>query len=259
MVVCLVSLGANLGKRRQTLDEAVAQIRSAPAVRHLTESARLETEAIGGPPDQPMFLNSVVRFQTEAKPLELLAILQAIEHDSQRDRQERWAARTLDLDLLAYGDQVLREPALCVPHPRMSYRPFVLEPAASVAPDWPHPELGKTLAQLLQTLRHGRNVVRLEGAPHEDPMGVAQLLETELARTGFSGRTGFCGRAGVVIEPGATAPTELPPRLTIDLHRQPAVLQGSFGPRLRLADCEPEQWQAEVRAAMGCVWPELTE
>lgn len=244
MVVCLVSLGANLGERGQTLDEAVAQLSTNRAVHDLAESPRLETLAIGGPSGQPAFLNSVVRFSTDAEPLDLLAILQAIEHRSQRDRTQRWAARTLDLDLLAYGGQILREPTLRVPHPRMSFRPFVLEPAVAMAPDWRHPELNVTLTQLWQTLCHGRNAACLEGGDHADRIAVGQLLRAQFP--------------GIKIKAGGNR-SELFPRLTIDLSPESASLSGSSGPRLRLADCSPEYWRDEVRAAMGCVWPELTE
>lgn len=251
MVVCLVSLGANLGERGQTLDEAVAQLGANRVVHGLVESPRLETKAIGGPSDQPAFLNSVVRFLTDAEPLGLLAILQAIEHNSQRARHKRWAARTLDLDLLAYGDQVLREPTLRVPHPRMSYRPFVLEPAVAVAPDWRHPELGVTLAELLNTLRHGRHAIGLVGGSHADRMAIGHLLRAE-----------FSSERGLVIEQGVIeqkkSHCQSPARLTIDLNRDPSAFQGVRGPRLRLADCLPEHWRDEVRAAMGCVWPGLT-
>ena len=236
MVICLVSLGANLGEREQTLDEAVAQLSTNRAVHDLAESPRLQTIAIGGPSGQPAFLNSVVRFSTDAVPLDLLAILQAIEHSSQRDRTQRWAARTLDLDLLVYGDQVIREPMLRVPHPRMSFRSFVLEPAAALAPDWQHPELGATLDQLWQTLRRGHDVVRLVGGNQAERTALGHLLSADFP--------------GTVIETRGNG-REPFPRLTIDLSPVAAIFLEPSGPCLRLADCPSEHWRGRSPRSGG--------
>ena len=89
---------------------------------------------VGGPPDQGEFLNAAAVMETSITPLRFLEQLQRIESRHGRQRAERWAARTLDIDLLLYGDEVIETPMLTVPHPRMSFRRFVLEPAAEIAP-----------------------------------------------------------------------------------------------------------------------------
>ncbi len=131
-----VALGSNLGDRRRNLDEALARLRAAAFVRVVAVSDIRETEPVGGPPGQGPYLNAAVRIETSLGPRELLDLLRAIERALGRVRGgERNAARTIDLDLLVYGDRVIREPDLEVPHPRLFERPFVLEPLADLAPD----------------------------------------------------------------------------------------------------------------------------
>ena len=96
---------------------------------------------IGGPAGQEPFLNAAALLETSLPPAELLARLQRIELHLGRTRETRWAARTLDLDLLLYDNLVLNTPYLTLPHPRMAFRRFVLEPAAEVAPEMAHPRL----------------------------------------------------------------------------------------------------------------------
>ena len=195
-------------------------------------------------------MNSVARLETSIEPTELLETLQAIEGDAQRVRGERWAARQLDLDLIAYGEEVIRQSGLCVPHPRMSFRPFVLGPAAEVAPEWRHPELRSDLARLLRVFREGAESVRLIGNPTTGSLAaaaVSQLLRLDLPREID------CS----LDEADATERCDVTqtPRLTIDLRDDPSRLLGPRGPRLALVDCPRDHWRDEVRAAIDCVWP----
>lgn len=161
---CLIALGSNLGARRQTLDRAVALLAAHPDIQLAATSRWHETRPVGGPGDQPPFLNGAVRLETSLAAETLLAVLQRIEDKLGRHRRERWAARTIDLDLLLYGEEVLATHALTVPHPRMAWRRFVLQPAVEVAADMIHPTTGWTIARLWKHLNGPVDYVALTGS-----------------------------------------------------------------------------------------------
>lgn len=115
-------------------------------------SGRYETTPVGGPPDAPLYLNEVVVGSTTLGPRVLLDTLQVIELESGRDRPFRDAPRTLDLDIILYGDFVIDEPNLQVPHPRFRDRAFVLDPLSEVAGDWVDPVSGLTMMELRRRL-----------------------------------------------------------------------------------------------------------
>lgn len=132
MVQVYVGLGANLGNREHTLQQALLALANL-ADGEVTASTFLQTDAVGGPP-QPQYLNAVAGFETALKPRALLDALLAIEQEHGRVREVRNGPRTLDLDLLWFGGEVIEEPGLQVPHPRIGERRFVLEPWAEIAP-----------------------------------------------------------------------------------------------------------------------------
>jgi 2-amino-4-hydroxy-6-hydroxymethyldihydropteridine diphosphokinase len=146
-----VGLGANLGSRRETLEEALRLLEDIEGVAVVARSTLRETDPMGVV-DQPRFLNGAVALDTELAPEELLEALLAIERRLGRIRHgTRWGPRTIDLDLLLYGDQVVDEPGLDVPHPRLRERRFALEPLAELDPGLVVPGAGK-VSELLAAL-----------------------------------------------------------------------------------------------------------
>jgi 2-amino-4-hydroxy-6-hydroxymethyldihydropteridine diphosphokinase len=137
-----VGLGANLGPREVTLLRAVDLLAEAEGVDVVAVSQLRETDPVGIV-DQPMFLNGAVALETSLSARDLLALLLAVERELGRVRAERWGPRTVDLDLLVYGDDVVDEPGLRVPHPRVRERRFALEPLAELDPDLAIPGLGR--------------------------------------------------------------------------------------------------------------------
>jgi 2-amino-4-hydroxy-6-hydroxymethyldihydropteridine diphosphokinase len=149
MVVAYIALGSNLGDRAATLDAAVRRLRAEPGLRVLAVSNNYETDPVGGPAGQGKFLNAAAAVETDRSPEDLLALLHRIEHQFGRTRGAKDGPRTLDLDLLLYGDRVIDTPTLTVPHPRMHQRAFVLMPLSEIAAVAVHPTIGKDVLELL--------------------------------------------------------------------------------------------------------------
>jgi len=161
---CLISLGANLGGRRAAISRAARRLADDPSVERLRLSRLHETQPVGGPGGQPTFFNAAARLETSFAPDQLLARLQRIEDEAGRQRVERWGPRTIDVDLLLYGDRSVQAPGLRVPHPRMAWRRFVLEPAAEVAADMVHPTTGWTIGRLRDHLDATPHYLALTGS-----------------------------------------------------------------------------------------------
>jgi 2-amino-4-hydroxy-6-hydroxymethyldihydropteridine diphosphokinase len=154
-----VAIGTNLGDRDAHLALALRRLAALPDTELVAVSPVYETDPVGPPPQGP-YLNAAVHLRTRLAPRALLDALLAIEQEAGRVRGVRDAPRTLDLDLLLYGDQVLDEPGLVVPHPRLAERPFVLEPLTAIAPTLVHPTRGETIATLAARVRDPRAVRR---------------------------------------------------------------------------------------------------
>ncbi len=127
-----IGLGSNLGDRAGHIRRALEELCEAGDVRVVACSRLHETEPVGGPPDAPRFLNAVAELATGLSPRQLLDRMLQIEQRHGRDRSAQTFSRTLDLDLLLYGDQVIQQPDLRVPHPRMWQRGFVMHPLAEI-------------------------------------------------------------------------------------------------------------------------------
>ena len=146
-----IALGSNLGDREGTLTAAAAQL--AALLDRFTLSSRHDTAPVGVPDPQPRYLNAAGVGFTRLGPRELLARLHDIERAFGRERSVPNASRTLDLDLILYGELVLSEPGLTIPHPRFRDRSFVLAPLAEVAADMIDPVTGRTVRDLEAALR----------------------------------------------------------------------------------------------------------
>lgn len=148
-----IAMGSNLGDRRANIRGGHDAIRSHESISIVKCSAIIETDPVG-PGDQDRYLNAVVHIQTALDPRSLLDALLDIEAQFGRDRgrEIRWGSRTLDLDILIYGEQVIDEPGLSIPHPRLHARSFVLIPLCEVAPELDLPRYKKTPRVLLGVL-----------------------------------------------------------------------------------------------------------
>jgi 3-oxoacyl-[acyl-carrier protein] reductase len=167
MARAYLALGSNLGDRQRFLDEAVRWLRAVPGLTVRGVSPYYETAPVGGPADSGAYLNAVAEADATLPPDRLLQTLLDIERQFGRVRSEPNAPRTLDLDLILYGDLVWRGPALTVPHPRLHERRFVLQPLADLAPDLVHPTIKKSIRELLAGL-----------PPDADPPRVFPRVET---------------------------------------------------------------------------------
>jgi 2-amino-4-hydroxy-6-hydroxymethyldihydropteridine diphosphokinase len=160
---CAIALGSNLGDSRSILTNAIDRLRSHPQIELTAVSSWYLTTPVG--PPQPDYINGCATLQTSLPPLDLLAVLQAIEAEFGRVREQHWGARTLDLDLLLYDSQIIDTPSLQVPHPRMTERAFVLIPLAEIAPNWIEPRSGCAIADLCDRLEYA-GVERLPSVHH---------------------------------------------------------------------------------------------
>ncbi len=178
MPVCLIGLGSNQGNRQATLESAAARLAAHPQINLVARSAWHETAAVGGPAGQADFLNGALRIETSLGPHELLACLQEVETQLGRRRAERWGPRPIDLDLLLYGELVLDTPGLVVPHPRLAFRRFVLEPASEVAHAMLHPTIRWSIARLLEHLDTSPRYVAVTGPIAAGKTHLAERLAT---------------------------------------------------------------------------------
>ncbi|MEO6849230.1 MAG: 2-amino-4-hydroxy-6-hydroxymethyldihydropteridine diphosphokinase [Mucilaginibacter sp.] len=148
--------GSNLGNRKLFLEKAIEYIEAGIApVEKL--SSIYQTQS-WGKTDAPDYLNQVVQLKTALSPHDLLQKILDIELLLGRVRHEKWGPRTIDIDILFYGQQIINEPALVIPHPELQNRRFTLDPLCEIAPDLIHPVLKKTIFQLKSELKDNLNV-----------------------------------------------------------------------------------------------------
>lgn len=145
-----LSMGSNLGGRESYLREAISRLQDLGVIRQV--SAFYETQPVEVRDEQPWFLNCAVAMETELLPLDFLSRMLAVEQSMGRTRTEPKGPRTIDIDIVFFGNDVLDTPELTVPHPAMHQRRFVLEPLAEIAPALVHPVLKRTVQEMLDSL-----------------------------------------------------------------------------------------------------------
>lgn len=153
-----LSLGSNVGDRERNLRTAIERLNALGRVEAV--SSFYETEPVEVT-DQPWFINCAVKMITTKSPLDLLAGVLAIERSMGRERTRPKGPRNIDIDILLYGDQVIAEPGLTIPHPGLAERMFVLAPLAEIAPEARHPALGNTIVQLRDAILGGAAVRKM--------------------------------------------------------------------------------------------------
>ncbi len=163
-----IGFGSNLGNRVDFCDRTVTLLSLLPHSQLVAVSSLYETEPVpdAGTPGEGWFLNGVAQIETDLTPQSLLAVCREIERSLGRDPEHRSGPRTIDLDILFYGDRVFQEQELIVPHPRLHLRRFVLEPLVEIEPALVHPVLKQSFRQLLAQLTDRHQVRRLDPQPN---------------------------------------------------------------------------------------------
>jgi 2-amino-4-hydroxy-6-hydroxymethyldihydropteridine diphosphokinase len=159
-----IGIGSNIEDRIQNIRTAIDRMKKSKGLKILRVSSFYKTEPMGYE-EQDWFINAVAEGQTSLLPLHLLDLLQSIEEKMGRDTPFRWGPRNIDLDILFFGNQIIEEPDLTVPHPLLEQRRFVLEPLAELSPEGIHPLQHKTFQELLEELGTAQLVEKIQEGP----------------------------------------------------------------------------------------------
>ncbi len=172
-----IALGGNLGDVEETMREAIRHLHETESVRVVNCSGLYRTSPIGIEAGET-FLNAVVCVQTSLSPDALLELCHQIENSLGRVREIHWGPRTIDLDLIAVDDLMIRSSALSLPHPACWYRRFVLDPMTEIAPDWLHPERNETVLELQTRLLNRPLIIDFSCCENESVISAAKVLKT---------------------------------------------------------------------------------
>lgn len=257
MPSCLIALGSNLGDRAENLRQAVFAMSRLPHTRVVARSAWHETPPVGGPAGQGLFLNAAAILSTELAPSDVFDALREIETALGRERMQRWAARSLDLDVLLYDSVMLQATDLAIPHPRMTFRRFVLKPAAEVAPWMIHPECRWTVQRLLDHLDGGAEEIAVAAADDAVAQDLISQLSGRLPRESprvlqwsSAGGGSSALRPKLILAAGPSAGVDSQPMRRM-LHLP------ADGPLAWIGDGTSAASLHEALAAVQSVWPAL--
>ena len=238
----LIAFGANLGDRESNWHEVLSLLPS-HGIQVLRSSRLFETAPVGGPLGQATFLNAALTVQTTLTSNQLVSELLAVEREIGRVRETRWGPRLVDLDLMLYEQEIQDATACLVPHPRMSFRRFMLEPGCEVANDWIHPitlcTLGDLLHQLERTDRRAKLV--FDGGDVEENGRELATITRILEDAGWTLHAELPETHVVSTGPVWT--------VLVSNQRHPDV-GAVHGPYLMLAASDPGSWETEIRAAI---------
>ena len=159
MTIAYIGLGSNMDSPRQHITTAIQSLGEIQSTRIINVSSLYKSKPMG-PQNQDDYINAVVQIETEMEPTELLNYLQAIENRHGRVRAEHWGPRTIDLDILMFGNEIIQNDRLTVPHPQITKRSFVIVPLAEIAPDVVIPEKGLVSELLLSIDQDGLEILQ---------------------------------------------------------------------------------------------------
>lgn len=268
MTLALIAFGANLGDARARLDEAVGRIGDHPKIEVVAVAEPLVTTAVSGEQDGskdgskdgigvvPDYLNSAILIDTTLTAEMLFQWTSSLENQMGRQRKQRWGSRTIDLDIILYRSQVIDVPQLQIPHPRMSFRKFVIDPASEIAGELVDPISGVSLKDLADRLKQSRQAILWitgdEAGSAKAGSAQAGSAQAGAIQTAADPKASRWEMRTVASIEEVEAPLE---DFRLMLFSDP---QGNFqdtairfaGPWLNLTRIEQSQWAREIRAAM---------
>ncbi len=234
---CWISFGGNVGNVKATFDAALALL-SLHSQIHLGKRSGLYCSTPMGSQAGSPFLNSVCGLTTGLAPHDLLSVLQSVEIQLGRVREIDWGPRTLDLDLLSYGDRIIDEPKLVIPHPAMTYRRFVLDPLLEIDPDWRHPTFGESATWTLSRLKKRPIQLALLEIPADQVCELSGQLATHFSDLEWVSEPPWNDDVLPIHLSGSSPPAGL--RL-IDLRRSPGDLRERLRSALTAIFDEPKR------------------